>query len=111
MSPSSASEVTRTFVETNARILNFAEKLSDEQLRWSPDRTLSIAFHLWHLASWTDFFQAAVPGMTPVLSERLEPGAETWHASGLAQRWQFDGAELGVSATGMEMDHETAAGL
>jgi hypothetical protein len=33
MSPSPASEVTRIFVETNAHILNFAEKLSDEQLR------------------------------------------------------------------------------
>jgi hypothetical protein len=111
MSPTPASEVTRVFVENNARILNFAEKLSDEQLRWSPDRTLSIAFHLWHLARWTDCFQATVPGMTPALAERLEPGVQLWHASGLAQRWRFDGAGLGVSETGMELDHATAAAL
>jgi hypothetical protein len=111
MNPSPATQVVQSFVKTNRRILTFAERLSDEQLRWSPDQSHSIAFHLWHIARWTDCFQAALPGMTPTLTAHLEAGVQVWHSSQLAQSWGFDRVELGISETGMEMGDDMAAQL
>lgn len=111
MSTSLATGVSQTLVKTNMRIMDFADKLSDEQIHWSPSGNHSIAFHLWHIARWTDHFQAALPGMTPVLSTRLEAGREVWQSTGLARQWQFDGIDLGFAETGMEMEHEAATTL
>jgi hypothetical protein len=65
--------------------------LSGEQLRWQPNPTTpSIRFHLFHIARWGD-----------VLLQRLT-GADNqiWHAEGIAERWGFDPAALGVGESG-----------
>jgi hypothetical protein len=111
MSPSPATKVSQRFVKTNTLIASFADKLSDEQLYWAPNGSHSIAFHLWHIARWTDHFQAALPGMTPELSTRLKPGLQVWQSDGLAHKWRFDAIDLGYAETGMEMEHKSVSTL
>jgi hypothetical protein len=104
--------VTDAYCQTHQRILNLAEKLSEEQLHWRYTPTgHSIAFHLWHVARWADHLQAAIPGMTPELDHRLGPRPQLWEANDLAVRWGFDPDQLGYGATGMTMPDEVAANL
>lgn len=101
-----------SYLETHARVLQMANELSDEQLAWRPPGSASsIGFNLWHLARWADHLQATIPGMTTVLSRRLEPGLQLWEVEGLAAQWDFDVATLGFAETGMLMDTDAAARL
>jgi hypothetical protein len=76
--------------------------LSEDQLRWQPNPTTpSIRFHLFHIARWGD-----------VLLQRLTGGErQLWHAEGIAERWGFDPAALGVGESGEMLDDETAMAL
>lgn len=110
---------TRTLTESvlyfyqggHRRILQFAEKLTDEQLHWrpSPD-AVPIAFHLWHVARWADYTNAVLPGMTPELGRLLPSAGQIWEDERLAERWGF-ADELGAKATGMQMGEEVGARL
>jgi hypothetical protein len=112
MAESPAVLVIESYCAEHQLILNFTQKLSDEQLYWqlTPD-THSIAFHLWHVARWADHIQAAFPGMTPELGRRLGPGAQIWHEDRTAERWGFRSAELGYAETGMGMTDAYATRL
>lgn len=109
MAASPAAVVINSYCETHQLILTFLQKRSDEQLQWRPALgSHSIAFHAWHVARWADYLQACIPGMTPELGRRLEAGAQTWEAEGLADRWGFNTAQLGYADTGMKMPDEIA---
>jgi hypothetical protein len=109
MTSSPATVIVDAYCQAHARILALVEKLSDAQLHWHPTAdSLSIAFHVWHVARWADYFQAAIPGMTPELGRRLGPAVQIWEAEDLAQCWGIDPSDLGFAATGMTM-HETIA--
>jgi uncharacterized damage-inducible protein DinB len=97
---------------THEHALKLSNKLSDEQLR-SPLAMggHSVAFHLWHMARWADHFQAAIPGMTPELEERLGPRVQLWDAENLLVHWGFASLELGQAETGMTMSDDLAAQL
>jgi uncharacterized damage-inducible protein DinB len=110
MPSSYTAEVLNAYLNTNTRILNFVEKLSDEQLHWATTQGQSIAFHLWHVARWTDHLQAALPGMTPELTHRLAPGAQFWQTHAVGQRWGF-ASGLGYDETGMGMGDDVSARL
>jgi uncharacterized damage-inducible protein DinB len=112
MFPSPAAMIIGAYQQTHSRILALGEKLSQEQLHWQPAAgRQSIAFHLWHIARWADHLQAAIPGMTPELGQRLAPGVELWQAEGLAARWGFEPAQLGYAGTGMGMADDIATHL
>jgi hypothetical protein len=112
MTRSHAAEIIGAYRQTHTRILALAEKLSDEQLRWRPTPdSLSIAFHVWHVARWADHIQAAFPGMTSELGRRLAPGAQIWEAEDLATQWGFQPGQLGYAATGMTMSETIAMRL
>jgi DinB superfamily len=112
MSSSPAAEIIKAYRTTHARVVALAEKLADEQLRWRPTpSSLSIAFHVWHIARWTDHLQATFPGMTAELGRRLPPGVQIWEAEDLTTQWGFDAAQLGYAATGMTMPETIATGL
>src|SRR5258706_13552582 len=97
----------KQYLRSHQRILTFLQKLSDEQLHWRiAPGSHSIAFHAWHIGRWTDYTQAAIPGMTPELGRRLPPGVQIWQTEGLAERWKFNTAELGYAETGMSMPDE-----
>jgi hypothetical protein len=112
MARSHAAEIIGAYRKTHTRILALAEGMPDEQLQWraTPD-SLSVAFHLWHVARWADHLQAALPGMTAELGRRLAPGAQIWDTEGLATRWGFERAQLGYAATGMTMPETVAVSL
>jgi hypothetical protein len=100
------------YCDAHQRVMAFADELSEEQLKWrfSPG-SLTIAFFLWHLGRWADHIQAAIPGMTEELSQRLPPGQQIWEAQGLAAAWGFDSSITGYAETGMDMDEAAAAQL
>jgi hypothetical protein len=112
MTRSYAAEIIGAYRKTHERIAGLAERLTDEQLHWRPTPdSLSIAFHVWHVARWADHIQAAFPGMTPELGRRLAPGVQIWEAEDLAAHWGFDLIQLGYAATGMTMPESSAVGL
>ena len=112
MTRSHAAEIISAYRKTHERIVALIERLADEQLQWRPTPdSLSIAFHVWHIARWADHIQATFPGMTLELGRRLPPGAQIWEAEGLAARWGFASDQLGYAATGMTMPETIAVRL
>ena len=112
MSDASVTLVINAYCNNHASILTYLQKPSEKQIHWrlSPE-THSIAWHIWHLARWADYFQACIPGMTPELGRRLAVGVQIWDTEQLANRWGFDNAQLGFRATGMQMPDEIALRL
>ena len=110
MPTSGAGLVIKKYCETNQSILTFLQKLSDEELhrRLSPAHQ-SIAFHAWHVARWTDFTQACIPGMTPGLGRSLPPGTQIWEAQRLADSWGFGLGQPGFADTGWTMSDLVSA--
>ena|SRR5258707_2843091 len=109
---SPAAIVINRYCQTNLFILNFVQKLSDEQLHWQPATgNQSIAFHAWHIGRWADRSQATIAGMTPELGRRLPPGVDIWETEQLANRWGFNNVQLGWGNTGMQMPDEVAMRL
>jgi hypothetical protein len=112
MHTSPAVSVIQTYCQSQQRVLDLAERMTDAHLSWRPVPTAhTIAFHLWHIARWADHLQAAIPGMTAELGRRLGAGAQIWEADGLADQWGFTTQALGFAATGMQMPDEVAREL
>jgi DinB family protein len=92
-------------------VLEAVKELAEDQMRWRPPRTNSIAFNLWHIARWADHMQSVVGALTPGLRERVGPSGEIWTREALAARWGFPAGELGSAETGMGMDEDASAEL
>lgn len=96
------------FQDMHRIVLNLAESLDDEQLRWRPEGyPTSIGFHLWHLARESDYLKAALNQHFSELGPDFGQAVEIWMADGLAERWGFP-ADTGV---GTGMSDEVAATL
>ena len=83
-------DVLHSFKDIHKVVLNLADDLNDEQLRWKPNGySTSIGFHLWHLARESDYLKAAIlhhyPGFVPEFGD----GKEVWETESLAQKWGF----------------------
>lgn len=112
METSQVAPITQAYRQTHERILKMAEQLTDEQLRTSPfPQGHTVNFHIWHVARWADHFQAAAPGMHPVLKERLGEGQQIWYAKQIAKQWGLDTSTLSYEETGMGMDDQLAKTL
>jgi hypothetical protein len=111
MTNSGAELIVDDYRNVHRMMLAFLQKRSDEELRWNMGSGNPIAWHAWHVARWVDHFQAAVPGMTATLGQRLETGAQIWHSEGIANKWGFTGIDLGYDQTGMHMPDEVAQQL
>jgi hypothetical protein len=112
MDISPAVSLIQAYCQSHQRVLNLAEHMTDAQLSWCPVPTAhTIAFHLWHIARWADHLQAAIPGMTAVLAQRLGAGVQIWEQEALAAHWGFSTHALGYAATGMHMPDEIARAL
>ena len=85
--------------------------LDEDQLRWRPPRSNSVAFNLWHIARWADHLQCILSTMTPALRQRIGATPELWTRGGLAAKWGLAATELGNVQTGMGMDEDTSARL
>jgi hypothetical protein len=91
--------------------LQAVTELNEDQMRWRPPRSNSIAFNLWHIARWADHMQSVLSTMTPGLRERIGTSQEIWIRDESSAKWGFSGRELGAVETGMGMDEEVSAEL
>jgi DinB superfamily len=103
--PRSLSETLLRFYRlTHERLLKVAEDLSPEQFVWSAGPSLhSVAWQLWHVARWDDFFAAH-------LHKELgrDPRSPVWDRESLSDRWSFPTGSMGRRDTGTEMSDEAA---
>ena len=101
----------RIYALNHRNALESVADLDEDQLRWRPPRTNSIAFNLWHIARWADHLQSILSTMTPALRERIGATPEVWTQGGFVAKWGFPAAELGNVQTGMGMDEDASARL
>jgi DinB family protein len=92
-------------------IVDVVNDLSEDQMRWRPARSNSVAFNLWHIARWADHMQAVVGALTPRLRERLGASPEIWARDALSAKWGLPTHGLGSAETGMGMDDDASAEL
>jgi len=105
-------EIVLWFRDAHVNIVQLAESLSDDQLRWQPHpQANSIAFQLWHLARSADYIQARLSDATLELGKRLGARQQLWLAENYASKWEFDSSTLGIEEMGWEMTPDAAAHL
>jgi hypothetical protein len=82
-------DVLHSFKDIHKVVLNLADDLNEEQLNWKPEGySISIGFHLWHLARESDYLKAAILRHYPLAPE-FGDGREIWETESLAQKWGF----------------------
>lgn len=90
MSTTALYDVLYSFKDIHRIILAFARELNQEQLHWHPrGYSISIGFHLWHLARESDFLKAIILERTPQLAPEFGEPVEIWARDGLASKWGF----------------------
>jgi hypothetical protein len=105
-----AAEISGTYALGHRKVLETVADLGDEQMRWRPSRSNSIAFNLWHIARWADHMQSVLPTITPRIREDLRESTEIWHRERLASKWGL-APRLGHAETRMGMDEGDSATL
>ena len=106
-----AEEIAHIYALGHRNVLEAVQDLHEDQMRWRPPRTNSIAFNLWHIARWADHMQWVVGSLTPGLRARLGTSGEIWTREALAAKWGFPAGRLGSVETGMGMDEDASAAL
>jgi len=106
-----ADEIADIYALGHRNVLDAVKELGEDQMRWRPPRSNSIAFNLWHIARWADHMQSVVGALTPGLRERLGPSPQIWTREALSAKWGFPAGGLGSAETGMGMDEEASAEL
>lgn len=90
MSTNALYDALYSFKDIHRIVLEFAQELDEEQLRWRPrGYSTSIGFHLWHLARESDFLKAIILERTPQLGADFGEPVEIWAKENLAQKWGF----------------------
>jgi hypothetical protein len=103
-------EIILWFRDARKNILELAESLSEDQLRWQPHPLAnSIGFQLWHLARGADYVQARLSDATTELNRRLGVHQQIWLAENYAEQWKLVPTILGIEQLGWEMTPEDAA--
>jgi hypothetical protein len=93
------------------RAVEILGQLSEEQLRWRPGHSTSIAFNFWHIARWADHMRSVLPTITPAMRRRLPETSEIWQTEHVATKWGLRSDVLGYVETGMGMDEGESAKL
>lgn len=108
MSTQALYDVIYMFKDIHKVVLEFAESLEEDQLRWRPrGYSTSIGFNLWHLARESDYLKAVILERTPQLGPDFGEAKEIWARESLAQRWGFP-TELNATV-GTGLSDEMAA--
>jgi len=106
-----AEALARIYALNHRNALDAVIDLDEDQLRWRPPRSNSVAFNLWHIARWADHLQSILSTMTPALRQRIGATPELWTRGGLAEKWGLPTTKLGNLQTGMGMDEDVSAKL
>ena len=104
-------EIAHIYGLGHRRAVDLISQLSEEQLRWRPGRSTSIAFNFWHLARWADHMRSVLPTITPSMRKRLPEVSEIWQVDEVAAKWALRSEVLGYAETGMGMDEGVSSGL
>ena len=108
MAESVAAETTSRLHAIDELVLKVADDLSEDELNWRPSQEApSIAFHLWHIARWSDRNQVTIPRMAVDLANRFAT-QERWLSAGVARDWGLDPARLGRGQSGIGMSDSDA---
>jgi hypothetical protein len=100
----------RSFQDIHKVVLNLADDLNDEQLNWKPEGySISIGFHLWHLARESDYLKAAILHHNAQFVPEFGDGKEIWEKESLPQKWGFPEGLHETVGTGLS--NEAAANL
>lgn len=103
-------DILYSFKNIHKVVLEFADGLDDEQLRWKPEGySTSIGFHLWHLARESDYLKAAILEHYPQIGSDFGDGKQVWDTEGLARKWGFPEGTHETVGTGLS--DEVAANL
>lgn len=103
-------DVLYSFKDIHKVVLEFANELTEDQLRWRPrGYSTSIGFHLWHLARESDFLIAIILTRTPQLGADFGEPVEIWEKEKLAEKWNFP-KDIG-STVGTGLSDEIASTL
>lgn len=95
-------DVLYSFKDIHRVVLEFAQELDEDQLRWKPrGYSTSIGFHLWHLARESDFLKAIILERTPQLGPDFGEPTEIWVREELAQKWGFPTDLTATVGTGL----------
>ncbi len=106
MATSIAGEISNRMHLIDQQVLTILRHEDDERLRWSEGPTApSIAFHVWHIARYSDRNQAMLANLAG------DDGGEIWESAGLASKWGLDASKLGGVQTGMGMSDTDSANL
>lgn len=110
MSTFASYDILHSFKDIHQVVLDLANDLDDEQLRWRPNGySTSIGFHLWHLARESDYLRAAISQYYPRINSEFGGATEIWQKESLARKWGFpDGLHETV---GTGLSDEVAANL
>ena len=111
MTATMAGTLARIYALNHRNAVEAVTDMEEDQIRWRPPRTNSVAFNLWHIARWADHLQSILSAMTPALRERIGATPELWTSGGLVAKWGFPAAGLGSVETGMGMDEDASARL
>jgi hypothetical protein len=110
MDTATGSDLDLTSREIHRVVLELAESLDEDQLRWRPAGfATSIGFHLWHLARESDYLRSAIVERVEQLGPDFGPPSEIWTREGLAERWAFPPEAATTVGTGLS--DEVAATL
>lgn len=103
-------DVLQIYKDLHKNVLDLAESLTDQQLRWKPEGyATSIGFHLWHLARESDYLRARILERVPQLGPDFGEAQQIWDKEKLAEQWGFP-ATLGETV-GTGLSDEDAANL
>lgn len=103
-------DILYSFKNIHKVVLEFADGLDDEQLRWKPEGySTSIGFHLWHLARESDYLKAAILEHYPQIGSDFGDGKQVWDTEDLARKWGFPEGTHETVGTGLS--DEVAANL
>jgi hypothetical protein len=106
-----AATLARIYALNHRNALEAVADMDEDQLRWRPPRTNSVAFNLWHIARWADHLHSILSNMTPALRQRIGAAPELWTRGDLAAKWGLPATKLGNVQTGMGMDEDASARL
>jgi hypothetical protein len=110
MSTPALYDTLHSFKDIHKVVLNLADSLNDEQLKWKPQGySTSIGFHLWHLARESDYLKAAILHHNTQFVPDFGDGKEIWQTESLAQKWGFPEGLHETVGTGLS--DEAAANL
>jgi hypothetical protein len=105
MSPQALYDVLYMFKDIHKVVLDFAEDIDEDQLRWRPrGYSTSIGFHLWHLARESDYLKVVILERTPQLGPDFGQAREIWARENLAGKWGFPTELNATVGTGLSDD-------